>query len=104
MQAQVEATEKLLSTEQAANATLRTQTSSLSTELSSVKTELADTAQQLEVERSAGNELKAQLEAIKSEYITAGGAHDIQSILLMTRHIQTVQEFIHPACVCLSTW
>jgi hypothetical protein len=74
LQAQVEATEKLLSAEQAANAGLRAQTSELSSELGSVKETLADTAAQLEEERSSGNELRSQLEAIKSEYITAGGA------------------------------
>lgn len=72
MQAQVEATEKLLSAEQASNANLRSQSTALSTELSSVKSELADTAQQLDAERSISAELKDQLEAIKSEYITAG--------------------------------
>jgi hypothetical protein len=72
LQAQVEATEKLLSAEQAANAGLRAQTSELTSELGSVKEALADTAAQLEEERSSGNELRSQLEAIKSEYITAG--------------------------------
>jgi septal ring factor EnvC (AmiA/AmiB activator) len=72
LQAQVEATEKLLSAEQAANAGLRAQTSELSSELGSVKEALADTAAQLEEERSSSNEMRSQLEAIKSEYITAG--------------------------------
>jgi hypothetical protein len=37
-----------------------------------VKSELAKTAEQLEAERSLSQQLKWQLEAIKSEYITAG--------------------------------
>lgn len=68
----MEATEKLLSTEQAANSGLRAQTSELTSELGSVKEALADTAAQLEEERSSSSELRSQLEAIKSEYITAG--------------------------------
>lgn len=37
-----------------------------------VKSELTQTAAQLEAERALSQELKQQLEAIKSEYITAG--------------------------------
>jgi hypothetical protein len=39
-----------------------------------VKSDLAKTAEQLEAERSLSQQLRQQLEAIKSEYITAGGS------------------------------
>jgi hypothetical protein len=68
----VEATEKLLSAELAASAGLRTESATLASELSSVKSELASTAQQLDAERAESQDIRAQLEAIKSEYITAG--------------------------------
>lgn len=44
--------------------------------ITGVKKDLSQTSQQLEAERVQSQELKAQLEAIKSEYITAGKHQD----------------------------
>lgn len=112
MQAQVEATEKLLSSEQASNASLRSQSSALSSELNKVKSELAGTVQQLEAERSVSNELKEQLEAIKSEYITAGvwerGGTQVRDLPQLRPGHQNAQASLTPVAlmslVCWCTW
>jgi len=96
----VEATEKLLSAELAASAGLRTESATLASELSNVKSELASTAQQLEAERAESKDIRAQLEAIKSEYITAGRFHLAWHLFQQT--LQNPSSW--PTKACTAAW
>ncbi len=73
LQAQVEATEKLLSAEQAAGKQLRAEGEALAKELGGVKSALADAVRELDAERGGREELAAQLEEVKQQYHSAGG-------------------------------
>lgn len=54
-----------------------------------MKSDLSKTVQQLEAERALSKELKAQLEAIKSEYITAGEHNTQPGYLMVARSVAT---------------
>ena len=83
-QAQVEATEKILSAEQASNKAQRQELAQeLSGELDSVKAQLSETLGALESERALSFELRQQLDSIKSEYIISGDLLEAEQMATM---------------------
>jgi len=65
-----------------------------------VKSDLSKTVQQLEAERTLSQELKAQLEAIKSEYITAGEHSTRPGCLVVARLVATPTSAACQAATC----